>query len=177
MRTCLDEFFNFLVLLCIDELAIVNILYMKSKLFGPPRHIETTKRSVENVLINLFQKQGKMSLQSIMETLHKKVINEKIDVEGSINNIANFNSKTKTFQLKDEYLSIYEPFIFVRDPQILVEVQQNLQNRFKNDKQIQDFIVGNQSYVYKFENSILNKVQAKLFDLPLMDFLSGMPLK
>ena len=166
----IDEFFNTIIMLCIDEMSLVNLFYQKTKMFEVQKHPEFCKEVYKDLLTNLFQKQTKMGLKTIKEKLLERVTHDKSDLENSIDQVATFNTSTKSFQLKDKLINTYEPFIFVRDPQLLVETQESIKNRLKADKVEPDFVVGNNSFVYEYKHSLPTKIQEKVFELPLIEF-------
>jgi len=166
----IDEVFSFFILLSIDEAAYANLCYQKDKLFEYRKNPEYCNRVYQDILINLFQKQNKMDLKTIIECLSTKTVVEKADLETPLSKIAVFSQQTKTFTLKPEYVNVYEPFIFVRDTKLQVDTHDVIKNKLKSNKENLDFIAGNHSHVYEYNSSLHQKVQESLFQGPFIEF-------
>lgn len=166
----IDDMFIFLINLGMDQISLANLFYQKDKLFEYKKHPEFTKKAYQNLFINFFQKNFKMDLKTIQETLSERIIYPKIDFEASLTEISTFSTSTKAFTLKEEYKNSYEPFSLSKDHQLHVEINEIIKNRLKKDKKdIFDMIGGNKSFAYEFKSSLNQAVWEKIFDLDILE--------
>ena len=165
------EFLKTIIMLCIDETALANVLYQKPEGFRPPKHSEFCKEVYNDVLTNLFGNHTEMEMKTIKDMLKKQTIPSEFDMESSLNEVAVFNTFTRSFQLKEELKGIYEPFIFIKDSQLMSETQEMIKGTLMSENIQPDLIAGNKSSVYDYKHPLPIRMQERIFELPLIELM------
>ena len=169
----LEELANLYLQMNIEDIEYANLLTRSEKFFGDskpdgdlaPEQISAYKR----LLINLFQYKPTFDMKKLKKTLSAQILDEKINLEVPLFEVATFDKTSKTFMAKPQYKNVYEPFSFMKDMQLQIETIESLKNKFKGTDDL-DLIIGKHSFLYEPDGNLLFELQKCLFSPQFFEF-------
>lgn len=166
----LEEMASLYLQLSIEDIEYANLLTKSEKLFGDNKNDDDKSECLSpdqvsiyrRLLINVFQFKSSYDLKGLKKVLATQILEEKLNIEIPLMQVATFDKIAKTFQIKPEYKNVYEPFGCMKDPQLQIEIIDNLKNKFKGSDDL-DLIAGKNSFLYEIPGNSLFELQLELF--------------